>query len=184
MTPPSSSPTSRRATVLGIGSVLMGDDAAGPWVVQVLEAGWRMPEGVTLFDAGTPGPELNHYLLGLDALIVVDTVSAKEPPGTVRVYRRDEILEAPPSPRVTPHQPGLREALLTGEFAGAAPADVMLVGVVPERVELGTGLSAPVRDALPRMAETVVAELAALGLVATRRPDAVPAAPWWERGSG
>jgi hydrogenase maturation protease len=172
----------RTATVLGIGSVLMGDDAAGPWVVELLEAHWDFPSGVTLLDAGTPGPELNHMLLGTDAVIVVDTVKAADPPGTVKIYRRDQLLHAPASPRLTPHQPGLREALLTGEFAEQGPREAVLVGIVPVEVQLGTALSAAVRDALPRAEAAVVEELTALGLAPTRRTDAAEPRPWWVEG--
>jgi hydrogenase maturation protease len=178
------SATPRRATVLGIGSVLMGDDAAGPWVIQLLEAHWEFPDGVTVLDAGTPGPELNHLLLGLDALIVVDTVKAAQPPGTLKLYRRDQILRAPASPRLTPHQPGLRDALLTGDFADEGPRDVVLIGVVPGEVELGTALSPAVQAALGEAEAAVVAELTALGLAPTRRSEPAEPRPWWLEAGG
>ena len=70
-------------------------------------------------------------------------------PGEVRLYRRDEMLKNPPQPRLSPHDPGLKEALLTLEFSGTAPREVLLVGVIPASVETGVGLSPAVQRGCP-----------------------------------
>jgi hypothetical protein len=44
-----------RVGVIGLGNVLMGDDAFGPWVVQTLLAEHDFPEGIAVEDLGTPG---------------------------------------------------------------------------------------------------------------------------------
>ena len=170
--------------VLGLGNVLMGDDALGPWVIETLLAGWEFPEGVSVLDVGTPGLDLTPFLAHADTVILVDTVKADGPPGTLRVYPREQLLSRPPQPRVSPHDPGLTEALLALDLAGAAPRDVLLVGVVPGAVAQGVGLSPEVRRAVEKAAVQVVQLLALLGLTARRRVAAPAAAPWWERAPG
>jgi hydrogenase maturation protease len=170
-----------RTLVLGLGSVLMGDDAAGPYLVEWLGARYRFPEEVILLDAGTPGPELFHYLEGYDALIVVDSIHAEGAAGTIRLYRGEQLVEVPPQPRLSPHDPSLRDALLTAQLIGRGPRNVVLVGVVPGRVSLPAGLTAEVRAAIPAMAEHVLAELADLGHAVEPLPAAGEPAPvWWE----
>ncbi len=173
--------SAHRIGVVGIGSVLMGDDGIGPYAVELLDAGWALPPEVLLQDAGTPGPELVQFLMDVDAVIVIDTVRATGRPGELRFYRRDDVMRMPTAPRLSPHDPDLRQALLTAELAGRAPAEVLVVGVVPARVELGTELSPEVRAALPAIGSAVRAELGRLGTPAVRR--AVPREPriWWER---
>jgi hydrogenase maturation protease len=134
-----------------------------------------------LLDLGTPGPELAHYLSDFDVVIVVDTLKAEDPPGHVTVMRRDAILAAGPSIRYSPHDPGLREALLTAELEGQGPTDVVLVGVVPASVELQTGLSSEVEAAMPHIQETVIEELRRLGVTPSARPSPTPPDIWWER---
>lgn len=170
----------RRICVLGLGSVLMGDDGVGPLVVERLRASWDLPSGVELVDAGTPGPDLFHYLEGWDAVVVVDTVRADAPPGTVRLYRGDSVRAIPASPRLSPHDPDLRQAMLTTEMAGTAPGEVMLVGIVPGVVELGTALSPEVEKALPAIERAVTAELRRLGVAPVQRPEPAPWAVWWQ----
>lgn len=170
-----------RVAVLGFGNVLMEDDALGPYAVRLLEARYEIPERVTVLDVGTPGLDLVPYFEEADALVLVDTVRSEAPPGTLRLYRRDAILKHSPRPRVSPHDPGLKEALLSLEFAGRGPREVLLVGVVPERTGQGVGMSDRVRAALPAVHAEILRELERLGVPAAPRRAPLPPDIWWER---
>lgn len=169
-----------RTLVLGLGNVLMGDDAFGPYAVRTLEAAYDPGPDVRMEDLGTPGLDLTPHLHGVEALVVLDTVKSAGAPGGVRLYRRDAILAQPILPRLNPHQPGLSETLLLLELLGEAPAEVLLVGVVPERVEMGTALSPAVRAAVPEALAEVVWELERLGHAVAPHPHPRPADIWWE----
>jgi hydrogenase maturation protease len=171
----------RRVAVLGLGNVLMGDDALGPYAVRLLEARYELPEQIPVLDLGTPGLDLLPYFEDAEALVVVDTVRSEAPPGTLRLYRRDEILKQPPRTRVSPHDPGLKETLLLLEFAGRGPREVLLVGVVPMRTLQGLGMSDPVRAALPAVQAEILRELERLGTPAIPRREPLTPDIWWER---
>jgi len=167
--------------VLGLGNVLMGDDALGPWVIHHLEAAYEFPPEVSLVDVGTPGLDLVPYVAGPAGVVLVDAVRSSAAPGSVKLYDREALVRFGPQPRLSPHDPGVTEAILAVEMAGEAPAFVTLVGVVPGRVATGVGLTPAVEDAVPRAAEAVVAALRARGLDVRRRPGEVSAPlPWWE----
>lgn len=166
--------------LMGVGNVLMGDDALGPFLLKSLEAAWELPTNVTVLDAGTPGLDLTLFLDGFDALIAVDALQARGPPGEVRSYRRAELLAAALPIVVSPHEPTLREALLRLEVFGRCPKDVLLIGAIPESVATGTGLSAAVRLAVPVIQAQIIEELERLGAPARLRPVFQPADLWWE----
>lgn len=165
--------------VLGLGNVLMGDDAAGPWVVEHLRAGYEIGAGASLTDVGTPGLDLVPHIGGARVVILVDTVKSTGSAGELRLYRKDEILKHPPGPRTSPHDPGVKETLLYLDMAGSGPEEVLLVGIVPGRVEKGLGLTPAVAAAIPAAAEAVVDELRRVGIPVEKREAAVPARPWW-----
>jgi hydrogenase maturation protease len=169
-----------RIAVIGLGNVLMGDDAFGPHVACVLDAGWDCGERVTVLDLGTPGLDLTPFISDVDYLVIVDTVRSEGAPGELRCYRRDQILRHPPGPRLSPHDPGVKEALLFAEFAGAGPREVLLVGVIPASTAQGLSLSPAVRAAVAPALLAVFAELARLGVAPQRRPGARPPDLWWE----
>jgi len=169
--------------VLGLGNVLMGDDALGPWVIHHLEATYVFPPEVDVIDVGTPGLDLIPYIAGPSGIILVDAVNLTgAAPGTIRVYDRDQLVKFAPKPRLSPHDPGVTEAILAVEMAGEPPAFVTLVGVVPGSIVTGVGMTAPLQDAVAAAAETIVGELVARGLDVRRRaPEAVGVPlPWWE----
>lgn len=170
-----------RVGVLGIGNVLMGDDALGPYVVKCLDARYELPAAVELRELGTPGADLALHLDGLDAAVVVDTVKLPGAPGEVRLLDKAQLLARKPLLPASPHEPGLREALFALEFGGGAPPEVRLVGVIPASVELEVGLSGPVREAVPLALAEVLRQLASLGVPARERPDPRPPDLWWER---
>ncbi len=169
--------------VLALGNVLMGDDAAGPHVLRLFASRWEVPIGLELLDLGTPGPELAHVVEGRDALIVVDTVRYQDArPGELRLLRRADILAGNAPQRLSPHDPSLRGALLAAELLGRSPREVLLVGIVPGRTELGIGLSPAVAAALEPALAAVEAELARLGVAVGQRADPQAPAIWWARG--
>ncbi len=170
--------------VLGIGNVLMGDDALGAHVLKRLEAGWTFPPEVSLVEAGTPGAGLTTQHEGLHAAVVVDTVKLRGQPGEIHVLDKAALLARKPLLPMSPHEPGLREALFAMEFEGTAPPVVRLVGVVPARVEMGIGLSAPVRDAIAGALAEVLRQLASLGVEATPRVPPMRPDLWWELPAG
>ncbi|HET7753634.1 MAG TPA: hydrogenase maturation protease [Anaeromyxobacteraceae bacterium] len=170
-----------RIAVVGIGNVLMGDDALGAHVVKRLEAEYEVPGELSVVEAGTPGAALPDVLAGFEAVVVVDTVKVRGSPGEMRVLDKTRLLAKDPVLPMSPHEPGLREALFAMEFQGIAPREVLLVGVVPGEVVLAVGLSPPVAAAVPGALAEVVRTLEALGVKLRRREE--PAAPdlWWER---
>jgi hydrogenase maturation protease len=169
--------------VLGLGNVLMGDDALGPWVIHRLEATYVFPPEVEVVDVGTPGLDLVPYVAGPCGIILVDTVHSKgAEPGTIRILDRDALVKFGPKPRLSPHDPGVTDAILAVEMAGEAPAFVTLVGVVPGSVKTGVGLTPELQDAVVRAADEIVVDLLARGFDVHRRAAnavSVPL-PWWE----
>lgn len=177
-------PEAPRVAVVGLGNVLMEDDAFGPHVVQVLLAQHEFPSDVAVLDLGTPGLDLTPYITDVDALIVVDTVRSRGKPGELLLYRRADILRHPPYSRLSPHDPGLKEALLLTNLVGRGPREVLLVGVIPDGTRARVGLSPPVRAAVPRAADEVRAELARLGIRPVLRRAPCPPDIWWEESGG
>ena len=86
-----------KTAIYGIGNILMGDDGVGPAVVRHLSSNYSLGPDVVLEDLGTPSLDLPSYLIGYDTVIFIDAVSLDAPPGTIRVFSRDEITSVPPA---------------------------------------------------------------------------------------
>jgi hydrogenase maturation protease len=156
--------------VLGLGNVLMGDDGFGPAVIGAFERAYEVGPDVEVVDLGTPGLDLTPWLADAAHVIIVDTIKADLPPGSVRIYDQDDLTRHAPQPRIGPHDPGLKECVLMLQLAGRAPAAITLVGVVPETCAMGLELSPAVVAAVPAAMAAVVSALASDGIDVRRRP--------------
>jgi hydrogenase maturation protease len=173
-----------KIAVLGLGNVLIGDDAFGPHVVRLFAAEYDADPEVEVLDFGTPGFDLAPFLMDAEKVVLVDTVKARGEPGELRFYSKADILRTPlTSARVNPHDPGLKETLLLLDLQGVAPKEVHFIGVIPESVKTGIRISDPVRAAIPRAIEAVVETLGRLGYPPRRRAVPADAELWWEAGT-
>ena len=169
----------KTALIGGIGNVLLGDDGVGPYVLALLESQYTFGDNVKLVDLGTPALDLTHQIVGLDAVILVDSVASDDPAGTIARYRKEDILRDVPAERLDPHSPALSECLLTAEMLGASPKQVLLVGIVGETYEPGSPLTAGVQDSVAQAIEAVLEELRRLGFDYKKRVQPNEPGIWW-----
>ena len=151
-----------RIAVYGIGNTLLGDDGVGTAVASYLVSHSSLPPDVVVEDLGTPSLDLPNYLSGFDSVIFIDAVASPLPPGSVVRFPRAAIPSTPPSLHLSPHELSITDALAVLEFAGTAPRDVVLIGVVPATLD-GVALSPPVASAIPQAAQAVVEEIVRAG---------------------
>ena len=169
----------KRALIGGIGNVLLGDDGVGPYVVRVLESEYSFGDNVEIADLGTPALDLVHRIVGLHTVILVDCVASDDSPGTVRLYRKADIVRATPVQRLDPHSPALSECLMSADMLGASPENVLLVGIVGRSYEPGCELSQAMRSAVRKAIRRILQELDEYAFAYRKKP--VPDEPgiWW-----
>lgn len=152
--------------VVGVGNGVMGDDALGERVIHALQdLPEERTEGVRLYNAGTTGMLALEAMSGCERAIVVDAVSADGEPGSIYRYEyRDGSFDGDVPP-VSMHDVSFAEGLSAGREAYDLPAEILVIGVEPKRVELSLELSDPVAERVPDVVELVLRELG-------REPDA------------
>ena len=131
----------------------MGDDAFGVEVARVM-AKRPLPEGVAVRDFGIRSFDLAYALLdNWSAVILVDAVSRKEPPGTLLVIEPDlsELTEAGETATFDGHSMDPVTVLRLAKTMGEIRPKVLVVGCEP--ADLGgdeghMGLSPPIEAAL------------------------------------
>lgn len=171
---------SKRVLIGGIGNVLLGDDAVGPYVIRLLESQYSFPDNVEVADLGTPALDLTHRIAGSYAVILVDCVASDEhPPGTILLYDKADILRARPARRLDPHSPALSECLMTVDMLGESPDRLTLVGIVGGCFNPGSSLNPAVERAARKAVFAILAELEDLCIAYERRLSAHSPRTWW-----
>jgi hydrogenase maturation protease len=168
-----------KVLVAGVGNVLLQDDGFGPLAIARLKAEYEIGADAELLDLGTPGLDFMDYLVGREALIILDAVASGGEPGEVLTFNRQQLQDRMPNMRLSAHQPCLQETLFTAETAGACPAEIQLIGIVAGCCDVGTELSELAAAAMPAALETIVASLRRYGVDVQRRAEPLKPDTWW-----
>ena len=139
--------------VLGLGNLVMSDDALGSRAILELEKRYRFPAAVTLLDGGTLGLDLLPRLEGVDRLLIIDALQMGAAPGTVFRLEGEEVPRAFAN-KLSVHQMGLQDLLAVAELQGHLPA---------ASIDMGLEMSPAVQQAMDRLLSGVIEELSAWG---------------------
>ena len=161
--------------VLGLGNVLLGDDAVGPAAIALLRKSYVMPGGVRCLDGGTLGLSLLPYLEDARTVILVDAVLDDGPPGTLVRLSGSDVGPAVAT-RLSPHQVGVADLLQGARWHDREPVRLVLLGIVPESIELGVGLSPRVAASMTDLVDMICAEADACGYRLRSMSEVAPAA--------
>ncbi|MFI5184949.1 MAG: HyaD/HybD family hydrogenase maturation endopeptidase [Vicinamibacteria bacterium] len=151
-----------RLLVLGLGNVLCGDDGLGAVAIARIRARYEIPEGVSVLDGGTLGLSLLPYVEDAEKVILVDAIRAEAPPGSFVRLEGDEVGPAVAG-RLSVHQVGVADLLDAARWRGRFPEELVLLGLVPETLEVGLTRSARVEAGLPGLVDRVADEVNHLG---------------------
>ncbi len=144
-----------KTRLLCLGNDILSDDAIGIRVANELRG--RLPEAVDVVDSMESGFHLLDYLLGVDRVIVVDSVkTGGEPPGFVYELAEGDIDTIPGT---SPHYIGLFETLALGRELGLDVAtELVIVAIeVVDCMTVGGDMNPVVEQAIPGVIKRVEA---------------------------
>ncbi len=121
--------------VLGIGNILWADEGFGVRTVEAMNEAYAFSENVTVLDGGTQGLYLLPYLQETDRLVVFDAIDWGLPPGMLRVFEGDEVPKFMGAKKMSLHQTGFQEVIMSADLLGKCPRELVLIGVQPVELE-------------------------------------------------
>jgi len=152
-----------KISLIGLGNLLLGDEGVGVHAVEALKRKYDFPEELRLLDGGTLGLDLLHLIEGMDRVLFVDAVDLKKKPGTIAVIEGED-LPSLLEPKLSLHHVGLSDLLFASGFLGTRPAEIVLIGIQPETMEIGLELSKTIKERFDKLLETVLEKLREWGL--------------------
>jgi hydrogenase maturation protease len=144
--------------IIAVGNSFYGDDGVGVAVLDRIRQDEVFP-GAELVDVHTDALALLDHLAVGDKNVVVDAAQMGLEAGAAVGFRPDEVRLKIKSDHLSMHGFGLAEAFDLAGRLDKMPADVLIVGVEPERVEINQGLSDVVNRAVPRVISIIQAEV-------------------------
>lgn len=127
--------------VIGIGNRFRRDDGAALRVIGMLSD--RVPTSVLLVESDGEPTRLIDSWTDVHLAVVIETVRRGDPPGTVAAVEWETCTgsSAAPHREHGSHSLGVLEAIELGDAVGRMPGRLRLIGIEPEDVGWGEGLS-------------------------------------------
>jgi hydrogenase maturation protease len=141
--------------VVGVGSVLRGDDAVGVRVIDELEK-QDLPKEINIHRGDISGLDLLKIIPGHERAIIIDAADMKEAPGTIRIFSFNEIREAGFSNMLSTHGMTLLETLTLAEKLDLnKTCEMTIIGIQPEDVSFNLDMSPLIKGKIQEIVETV-----------------------------
>ena len=156
-----------KAVVLGVGNILLSDEGFGVRVAEALSQRFRFPDAVEVLDGGTLGIELMRFLDGAQRLILIDAIHGSEP-GSFRIIQGDDV-RLYFQEKVSLHEMGIQEVLASLVVMEKPIAEIVVIGVVPQSLEISLDLTPLVASRIDEATDSVIRQLHDWGLECSAR---------------
>jgi len=150
--------------IIGLGNILLRDEGVGVHVINKLRHEYEIPPSVRLIDGGTMGLDLLPFIEESEKVLIIDAVDFKKEPGTIEIIEGERIPGFLSS-KLSVHQIGLADVMFAMRLRGRAPSEMCVIGIQPESVETGIGLSEKIDSCITPLIGKVREKLMSWGIV-------------------
>jgi len=140
-----------KTCLVGVGNPYRRDDGVGPWIADAVRSA-AGPTSLRVFNVEDVLENFVFEIAGTDCrnVIIVDAAALDREPGSVVFGPLSEFSEAG---SVSTHKLALE---LSGKVLESAGKRIFLLGVVPEDLGFGPGLTPKVRESAARLGDLVL----------------------------
>lgn len=135
-------------SVIGVGNIIMQDEGFGVECAKQLQKITEYPDFVQILDGGTLGMDLMPYITGTKKILFIDAINIDAPVGSYHEFTGKD-LNAYFKNKLSIHDVGLNDLLAVLEITDNPVEEVIVIGVKPDTVSMGVGLTKKIADKLP-----------------------------------
>ncbi len=141
--------------VVGLGNPLMGDDALGITVIDLLEGREEVRERAELIKAGTDMLILLEVFEKFKRVIIVDVIRGGKEAGSVYSFRlKEEALRGQSA--FSTHTVSLPEIIKMAHTLRGNMPDIFVTGIEPYFIGRSEGLSEKVKKSIPSLLDLII----------------------------
>lgn len=161
---------SAKNLLIGVGNVLFKDEGVGVYAAKYLDTNYAFDNSLEIIDGGTLGFKLMALFQEYDNVIILDTVSIEDSPGSVYRLPAEELLGLG-SYRKTAHEVEIVEMLEICSMLDKM-ANVVIIGIVPKDIEsVENAMTDDIMSAMDHYLKTVLDEVTSLGVKFEKKND-------------
>ncbi len=139
-------------SVVGVGNIIMQDEGFGVRTAEYLQTITDYPDFVQILDGGTLGMDLMPYISGTKKLLLIDAINIDAPVGSFHCFTGEE-LNAYFKQKISVHDLGVNDMLAVLKITDNPIEEVVVMGIKPDVVSLGTELTPKIAEKVPQVAQ-------------------------------
>jgi len=144
--------------IFAVGNSLYGDDGIGKAILDQLQSDECFSES-EFYDANTDALSLIDRFSSDGLNIILDAAKMGENPGKICKFTPADVALKIRWDHLSLHGFGLAETFEMAKNIGAMPEKVVIIGIEPEKIEIGKGLSESVKNAIPEVIQIIEEEM-------------------------
>jgi len=158
-----------KIVVVGVGNILFMDEGAGVYASKLLKENYIFEPEIEIIDGGTLGFKLMDYYQFYDKVIILDTVSIKDKPGSVYDLPAEALMG------LGDYRQSVHEVEVVGMLEICSMLDKMaevnVVGIIPEDIQkVRINLTDTLKKQLPMLVDKSIQILQDAGITVTPKP--------------
>ena len=158
--------TTMRVMLLALGNPILCDDGVAFHILERMRPHLRKSDNLAIEEACTGGIDLLTYIVDFDNVLILDAVMTRQdPPGTVGIFRVDQLRESIHTD--SPHHTNFATAIELGKklHADRMPEKILIIGVEVDNIlDFTEELTASVEAAVPKASEKALEILRGWGV--------------------
>ncbi len=146
---------SKRPCIMGVGSQLKSDDAAGMILCDILNQEQAIKEQALIIGGSTAPENFCGEILAYqsDLLLIVDAAQMDKEPGTIQIIDSDDLDGLSFSTHMLPL------SLMLSYLISQGQQNIILLGIQPASTEFGFELNPPVDQAIRQIAKLILTNI-------------------------
>ena len=130
------------------------DEGIGIHTINELET-HDLPKSIEIYDGGTGGFKLIDLMHGAARVIFIDAVETGKAPGSVTIFRAEDVHSIYNKKKYSLHDTDLMEIIKMAEMLGNPPM-IEIVGIQPKTINYGTTLSKELAGSMSNIVNSVL----------------------------
>ena len=152
-----------KTAIVGAGTIIFQDEGIGVYAVKYIDENYTFLDDVTLVDGGVLGFQLMTYYQDYDKVLILDTITMDDKPGSIYNLPATELLGLG-SYKQTAHEVEIVEMLEICSLLENM-AEVNIIGIVPKDIkEVVVGLTNDMKEIFSTFIDTTLQELSKAGI--------------------
>ncbi len=152
----SDSSDNKRIAVIGLGNTLRRDDGAGIHILARLEERLKDVQQVSFLNFGISSFGLVNKISDFDEVVLVDAIDAGLSPADFRIFGLEDVALQVRDKKLSSHELSLGDLLQLYQALGLSTR-VHVAGIQVKDTSYGLDMTAPLQEAVPRVADQVAA---------------------------